>query len=139
LGVAAWGTVTIGGDPIGGTTRLQRVRYRNTVQIQRYLELATLRGPVSVWSLQPSGLLAEREKISDSTALTERLMLGLRTCDGVDLEVLAESLDVRSWLSGRQTSIDKLVQQRRLVRESSRLKVPFEAWFLADGTIAELI
>ncbi len=139
LGVAAWGTVTIGCDPIGGTTRRDRVRYRNTTQIQQYLDLTTLREPDSVWSLQPGGLVAELETISDSTALTERLMLGLRTSDGVDLDILAESLDVRSWLSGRQTSIDKLVQRRRLVREGSKLKIPFEAWFLADGTIAELI
>ena len=139
LGVAAWGTVRIVHDYSGKAEAPERVRYRNTTRIQQYLEPRDRDGSGSLWWLQPAGSLAERETIDNATALSERLMLGLRTRAGVNLAELAETFDVGVWLLRREGTIEKLVKRKRLKREDSTLKIPFEAWFLADGTIAELI
>lgn len=139
LGVAAWGTVRVAGDASLQAFCAERVRYRNTTRIQRYLERHERARSDSLWWLQPTGLLTERETIDDVTALSERMMLGLRTQAGVNLAELAEAFDVGAWLLPRERTIDKLVERKRLLREDSTLRIPFETWFLADGTIAELI
>jgi len=135
LGVAAWGTV----HKRGAGENLQRVRYRNTTRIARYLDRALLVEARALWELQPEGDLSGRETIDDATDFTERLMLGLRMSDGVDLSKLPAHFDVEAWLSRRRRSMDKLVGQGRLIREGPLLRIPTDAWFLADGTIAELI
>lgn len=133
LGVSAWGTVHRKGE----RSEHSRLRYRNTTRIAYYLENATSVG--ALWSLQPEGILSDREPIDDSTAFSERIMLGLRTKDGLDLARLPSNFEANAWLARRHSDIDKLCAQKRLVRDGSVLRVPLEAWFVADGTIASLI
>ena len=135
IGVAAWGTVHRESTNKG--RMLDRFRYRNTTRIADYLKKAGQ--SETLWSPQPLGILGEHEVIDDPTAFVERLMLGLRTSDGVDLSGLPSSFEVDVWLAKRKSDIDKLVAQKRLVHEGSVLRIPLDAWFLADGTIAALI
>jgi len=135
LGVAAWGTV----HKENSERDVDRLRYRNTQRIANYLEFGALHAKRDVWALQPDGILSEVEPIEPKTAFIERLMLGLRMSDGIDLSMLPREFEVDAWGVRRQRSIHKLVEQGRLTREGSVLRIPFETWFLADGTIAELI
>lgn len=139
LGVAAWGTVHLRKSCSGSLNEGERLRYRNTTRTQRYLKLCNNDVPDSHWQMLPEGILAERELIDKGTALTERLMLGLRTKDGISLENLAEEFDIDPWLFRRKSAIERLVTQGRLMRDGSILCIPYDAWFLADGTISELI
>jgi len=137
LGVAAWGTVHR--ELTAGSGTCDRLRYRNTQRITNYLGRCLGADSNVFWTAQPAGILSESEPIDGPTALTERLMLGLRMSDGVDLSELSREFDVDGWFLRHQRSIEKLSERGRLVREGSVLRIPFEAWFLADGTISELI
>ena len=128
LGCGAWGTVT---PPSG------RVRYRNTPDPDRYVASA------SAWRGADLGrtgeLVSEVERIDAETALRERLMLGLRTAEGVDVEAAAAELAVDPWPAKRAAARDRLLDDRRLATDGQRYWVPPEAWLVADGTIAALL
>lgn len=113
LGCGAWGTVA-------------GVRYRNTPVIDRYLAA-------------PGESESEREPIDAETALRERILLGLRLADGLDLEAAAAELGVEAWPEARRRACERLEQRGRIVRTGGHVSIPKSAWLYADGTIAELI
>lgn len=135
LGCAAWGTVQLSKTAASGSDSMH-LRYRNTTRIPGYL--AGVQAG-SLWEVTPVGILSELEAIDSATALVERIMLGLRTCDGIDLSELESEFDVSDWCSSKTTVIERLVQNGRLAVDERRLTIPFSAWCLADGTIAQLI
>jgi oxygen-independent coproporphyrinogen-3 oxidase len=92
-----------------------------------------------LWQPQPTGILSEREAIDERIALAERIMLGLRTSEGVDLASLASEFDIDTWLASRRKTLDKLLARGRISITDSRLCIPFPMWYLADGTISQLI
>ncbi len=136
LGVAAWGTISLrpNDDALGF-----RLRYRNTARIEHYLHVASGSVKNALWERQPAGILAEHETIDRKVSLMERLMLGLRTSDGVNLDELAIEFDVDEWIGRKKRTVDNLVQRGRLITEGSHLSIPFQTWYLADGTISQLI
>ncbi|MEN9580792.1 MAG: hypothetical protein RJA70_3801 [Pseudomonadota bacterium] len=141
IGSGAWGTLP--GAPFA-------TRYRNTVVVERYMGLGENgtttelgwpdpRDPNAVAELAGSGKTYQQiEPLSQETLLSERLMLGLRLSEGVDLRELEADLgnDVRVT---RRAAIAKLQARGRLALEGDRLWIPKDAWLLADGTIAELL
>jgi coproporphyrinogen III oxidase-like Fe-S oxidoreductase len=128
LGTGAWGTYS---------TSERRIRYRNTPSPERYL------GAQSRWATldlsTTSELLSEVEPIAPETAFRERLMLGLRLQDGLDVESAAAELGVCAWTAARERVASRLVERGRLKREGARLWIPKAAWLFADGTISELM
>lgn len=120
LGVAAFGTLEIDG---------QWLRYRNPTDIPTYLGRPFGDG-FSGNSVEP---------LDPETRLRERIMLGLRLADGIDLEAIGRELDVEPYTPERTKSLERLSIAGRIAREHTRLWIPREAWLLADGTIAQLI
>jgi putative oxygen-independent coproporphyrinogen III oxidase len=134
LGCGAWGTVTLAASG-------ERLRYRNTPRPAGYLDTALAR-PVdspSVWRATSGGLVSETESIAPETALSERLMLGLRLARGVDLERAARQLGVDPWPPARHRAAQRLLAAGRLAQDGPRLWIPRDAWLLADGVIRELL
>ena len=86
LGAGAWGTIV---TPSG------RVRYRNTPSPERYLDRSLAFGPLT--TDHERGLVQQLEPIDGETALRERLLLGLRLRQGIDLEAMAAELGVEPW------------------------------------------
>jgi oxygen-independent coproporphyrinogen-3 oxidase len=129
LGCGAFGTVPLGG---------RRVRYRNTPVPERYTASAPLWSGAELDRASPGGLVSEVETLTAEALFTERLLLGLRLSEGLDLEAAGRELGVEPFPPGRTAAIERLVERGRLVREGSRLRIPAEAWLLADGTIAAL-
>jgi putative oxygen-independent coproporphyrinogen III oxidase len=127
LGCAAVGTVPHRGG---------RLRYRNHPDPRRYV--AAVHEADEAALTEPGPLVVEAERLDPETRLRERIMLGLRLAEGLDLDRAADELGVDPWPPGRKRAADRLVQRGRLGREGDRLVVPFEAWPLADGTAAEL-
>jgi oxygen-independent coproporphyrinogen-3 oxidase len=138
LGVAAWGTVRLRYHALSAD-RGEHVRYRNTTRIEKYLALGAQQATPLMWSLQSPGMLAERENIDSEIALVERIMLGLRTREGVDLAALAIEFDMEAWMATRRKTLQKLQASGRIAIEATRLSIPFPMWYLADGTISQLI
>ena len=116
LGCGAWGTLTLGG---------RRERYRNAPSPERYLS-------------QPA-VESVREPIDAETALRERLMLGLRLRDGLDLDRAALELGLEAWTPERRRAAERLEGTGRLGKNGGRIWIPEPSWRVADGIIAALI
>jgi putative oxygen-independent coproporphyrinogen III oxidase len=125
LGAGAFGTVH---------TRAGRVRYRNAPATERY-SAATASAPL----FQISELVSDSELISPEIAFSERLLLGLRLAEGVDLDEAARATGAIAWTEERERAVARHVQSGRLVRVGSRIAIPRDAWLFADAVIRELL
>jgi putative oxygen-independent coproporphyrinogen III oxidase len=124
LGTGAWGTVA-------------GVRTRNTPSPEKYLAVDWPTADLDRASA--SAPQTEREELSPETALAERIMLGLRLAEGLDVEAAAADVGAVAWTPERVRAVDRAVARGRLVREGPVLRIPKAAWLFADGTIAELL
>jgi oxygen-independent coproporphyrinogen-3 oxidase len=128
LGCGAWGTLSSGE---------QRVRYRNTPSPERYLASGPSFAHADLAQVGP--LVANYEPIPAETALAERIMLGLRLADGIDLERAAEELGTPLWTPDRARARDRLLAQGRLQLTGGTALIPKRHWLFADGIIAGLM
>lgn len=120
LGCAAYGTLSTG----SGRGR----RYRNRTDPARYMAEA-LAGRTTEGS---------SEELPAETRLRERIMLGLRLAEGLDLAAAADELGVPAWTNERRRAADRLVRKGLLEIEGGRVRVPARSWLFADGVAAEL-
>lgn len=118
LGCAAYGFVR--------TDRGGR-RYRNPIDPRKYV--AWTRGAMADADVEP---------LEPDALLRERIMLGLRIAEGVDLARAGRDLGVDPWTPERSRAIDRLVERGRLAREGDVLRIPREAWLFADDTASRL-
>ncbi len=132
LGTGAWGTVRVTG-PEGAS----RLRYRNAQSPEHYLRLWGGAPPENPFAEGPH--LTHREPIDAETALSERILLGLRLESGLDLESAARELGVEAWPDERRRAADRLIARGRLSEAEGTLRIPQNEWLFADGTIAELL
>ena len=121
LGCGAYGTITSGAG--------LAYRYRNQPNPRTYLSRA---------KNGSQGLAVSEERLDGPTLLRERIMLGLRTKDGIDIEAAAARLDTDPYPAGRRAALDRLEARGRVVRLGSRVTVPREAWIWVDDTAATL-
>jgi oxygen-independent coproporphyrinogen-3 oxidase len=78
------------------------------------------------------------EELSPEELLRERIMLGLRIAEGIDLAAAGRDLGIDPWTPERTRAIDKLVAAGRLTRDGDRLKIPRAAWLFTDDIAARL-
>jgi oxygen-independent coproporphyrinogen-3 oxidase len=128
LGCGAVGFVrTQPKGPTGG------VRYRNETDPRRYVEAA-----LSVAWGKGDPVSIEREPLEATTLLRERIMLGLRLREGLDLAAAAQDLGVSPWTDERTRAAAQLVSRGRLERDGDRIRIPAPAWLWTDDTAARL-
>jgi putative oxygen-independent coproporphyrinogen III oxidase len=128
LGCGAWGTLSRAG---------QRFRYRNTPSPERYIAAGPSLPLADLSEVGP--LVATVEDISPETALAERIMLGLRLAEGVDLERSARQLGAPLWTQERARARDRLLSQGKLKVDGGLVSIPKQHWLFADGIIADLM
>jgi len=128
LGCGAWGTLQTGG---------QRYRYRNTPAPERYLAATSSYASADLSVVSP--LVANYEVISPETALTERIMLGLRLAGGIDLERSAAEVGAVLWTDERARARDRLLAQGKLTIDGGLVSIPKRHWLFADGIVAALM
>jgi oxygen-independent coproporphyrinogen-3 oxidase len=129
LGAAAWGTVSIHG---------QYLRYRNPAPIEQYLALDFTAPEVSPFALLPEGCVEQLETLDVTMRLQERILLGLRTREGLDLAALSAELGVPVLTETRQRAILRQVARGNLVQEGTRIYIEPRAWLLSDSTIVDV-
>lgn len=112
LGCAAYGR--IGGE-----------RYRNEIDPRKYVA-------------RSADAVVFREPLDALALLRERIMLGLRLREGVDLSRAARELGIDPWTKERLRAIDALVAKRRLERDGDVLRIPRPAWLFADDIASRL-
>jgi oxygen-independent coproporphyrinogen-3 oxidase len=131
LGTGAWGTV-----PTPTTENAERLRYRNTPAVERYLTVASAK-PEQLWA--ESNFVAVVERLSPETRLREALMLGLRLAEGIDCSDVEARTGARVWTRERQRSREKWQNRGVLRFDGSRLQLAREHWLIADRVIGELM
>jgi oxygen-independent coproporphyrinogen-3 oxidase len=112
------------------------LRYRNAIDPRAYVEAT--KGAKGDRIGEGDGVTISCEALGALALLRERIMLGLRLADGLDLAACKEDLGLDPFSPERSREIDRLVTKGRLVREGGRLKVPREAWLWTDDTAARL-
>jgi oxygen-independent coproporphyrinogen-3 oxidase len=113
-----------------------RVRYRNAIDPARYVEAT--RAVRSDVVGEGDGLSISSEALDGETLLRERIMLGLRIAEGIDIDANAAELGVEAWPEDRRRALARLEASGRVEREGSRLVIPPGAWLFADDTAARL-
>ena len=111
-----------------------RVRYRNSPSPERY-QASAFAAP---FDEGPAGC-AVVEPIDAETALRERIMLGLRLAEGLDLPGAAAELGVDPLPQPRQRALERLLAKGRVQLDQGRLRIPKPHWLFADGIISELL
>lgn len=106
------------------------VRTRNPLVPARYVAFAT--------DGAPDERLESRESLDAETRLRERIMLGLRLAEGLDLGRAAADVGAPAWPVARRRAAEKLARRGRLVVDGDHLSIPRAAWPFADGVAAEL-
>jgi oxygen-independent coproporphyrinogen-3 oxidase len=130
LGCGAWGTVDFGA---------QRVRYRNTPVPERYLASAQHWADAALLDAGPGELVSVVEPLDPETLLRERILLGLRLAEGLDIDEHAAELGVEAWPKERKRAAQRLLERGRIVQQGTRWMVPKDQWLFADGTISALL
>jgi putative oxygen-independent coproporphyrinogen III oxidase len=135
LDYLALGTAAVGALAERRNTH-DALRYRNDPDVRKYVRAAAEAHPDNVW--MAGGVTHTVEELDAETRLRERIMLGLRLREGLDLEAAAAALGVAAWTQDREKAAKKLIARGRLRQNEGRLQVPPEAWIFADGVAAEL-
>lgn len=139
LGCAAFGFLRTGGD-VAGLRRdgesARGLRYRNAVLPERFVEgtRKAKRGAAG----DDDGISEATERLDAETLLRERIMLGLRMEEGLDLDDAARGLGVPGWTAERNRAAAWLEERGRIVRTETRVRIPRPAWLWTDDTAARL-
>jgi len=120
LGAAAVGTLSAGDQ--------SAVRKKNHADPGRYMSLA----------LKGENAPAEEEALDPETRLRERIMLGLRLEDGIDLGGAGRALGVEAFTTERRQVIEKLLARGHLLVDGEVVRVTKAARALTDGIAAAL-
>ncbi len=133
LGCAAFGFVRGRGDR---ATSGGGKRWRNAIEPKRYVEgTRAIRHDVLG---EGDGLSSFTEELDAGALLRERIMLGLRLVEGVDLARAGDDLGIDPWTPERLRAIDRLAERGRVTREGDVLRIPRAAWLFADDIAARL-
>jgi oxygen-independent coproporphyrinogen-3 oxidase len=112
------------------------VRWRNAIEPKRYVE-ATRKMKDDVLG-EGDGVSMFAEDLDGTALLRERIMLGLRLVEGVDLGRASADLDLDPWTPERLRSVERLVERGRLTRDGDVLRIPRAAWLFCDDIASRL-
>lgn len=112
------------------------LRWRNALEPKQYVEATRHMREDTLGN--GDGVSMFSEELDAEALLRERIMLGLRLVEGVDLGRAGAELAVDPWTAERLRSVERLTSRGRLVREGDVLTIPRAAWLFADDIAARL-
>lgn len=112
------------------------VRWRNAIIPADYV--AKTRAVSSGRIGEGDGLTMSAEDLDPLALLRERIMLGLRMAEGLDLGHAGTDLGIDAFTEDRRRNIDKLVARGRLTQTGTKITIPRAQWLFADDTAARL-
>lgn len=112
------------------------LRWRNAIEPKKYVE-ATRKMRDDVLG-EGDGVSMFAEELDGAALLRERIMLGLRLAEGVDLGRAGVDLGLDPWTPERLRAIDRLVERGRLARDGDVLTIPRAAWLFTDDIASRL-
>lgn len=130
VGVGAWGTLS-------SADGQRALRYRNTPQAERYLDEEAWPEPTPE-SAGGARTYHSCENLSPEARRMERLMLGLRVREGVDLDALEQQLGIPAIDPNSLPALERRLARGHLQRDGARLRIPASAWLFADAIIRDV-
>lgn len=115
------------------------LRYRNLLDPGRYV--AGTKGLAAGVPREGDGVTLNAEPLDRETLLRERIMLGLRLDEGVDLDAAARDLGLspaETWTRARRRAVDLLLGSGGLTANGDRLRIPNARRLSTDGIAARL-
>ncbi|MDB4933899.1 MAG: hypothetical protein JWP87_871 [Labilithrix sp.] len=112
------------------------IRWRNAIEPKRYVEAT--RGIKDDVLGEGDGVSMFAEDLDPTALLRERIMLGLRLVEGVDLGRASADLGIDPWTPERLRAIDRLAERGRLTRDGDVLRIPRAAWLFCDDIASRL-
>jgi len=112
------------------------LRWRNAIEPHKYVE-ATKHVRDDVLG-EGDGISMFAEQLDPLALLRERIMLGLRLAEGVDLGRAGAELGLDPFTPERLRAMDRLVERGRLRREGNVLTIPRAAWLFTDDIASRL-
>ena len=112
-------------EPLRPPRPARGVRWRNEVVPERYV------------AAEAPAVSAD-EALDGEMLMRERIMLGLRMEEGIDLDAIALDLGVPAWTSERRRAAQWLEARGRIDKSGSCIRVPRSAWLWTDDTAARL-
>jgi oxygen-independent coproporphyrinogen-3 oxidase len=117
------------------------LRYRNHATPRAYLGAAhTAPSQLPGDEMAPAAapFTSSEEQLDGAALLRERIMLGLRMREGLDLEAAALELGVDAYPGERRAALARLEARGRVVLGENRITVPRAAWIWVDDSAAAL-
>ncbi|MFI5301626.1 MAG: radical SAM family heme chaperone HemW [Polyangiales bacterium] len=142
VGCAAYGALPVHATPTPGAQEILAIRARNVIDPARYVEAT--KSARSGLPTADDATVESIEPLSRDTLLRERIMLGLRLSDGLDLDAEARALGMREhelWTPSRRRAVASLVAEGLLAREGEgigRIRIPESRRLRTDGIAARL-
>lgn len=130
LGCAAFGYAKHGSDTSRG------LRWRNAIEPSKYV--AATRAMSADVLGDGDGVSMFSEELDATALLRERIMLGLRLAEGVDMGKAAADLGIDPWTPERTKAMDRLIERGRLQRDGDVLSIPRAAWLFTDDIASRL-
>ncbi len=117
--------------------RARGVRWRNAILPKDYVD-RTRRVARDRPIAEDDELTTTAEELTSEALLRERIMLGLRMAEGIDLGAVGADLGIDPWTEERTRTVSALVERGRLERTGDVLRVPRGAWLFTDDTVSRL-
>jgi oxygen-independent coproporphyrinogen-3 oxidase len=132
LGCAAFGFVR-------DRPRRSGVRWRNAIDPRRYVDATReVKHDASPVIGEGDGITISAETLDAGALLRERIMLGLRVREGIDLARAGADLGIDPFTPERTRTIATLIERGRLTRDGDVLRIPRAAWLFTDDTASRL-
>lgn len=112
------------------------IRWRNAIIPADYVARTKRVRPGAIG--EDDGLTLSAENLDPLALLRERIMLGLRMAEGLDIGAAGADLGIEPFTEERRRAIDKLVARGRLEQRGTTLVIPRAAWLFTDDTAARL-
>ena len=111
-------------------------RWRNAIEPKRYVEATRVMKDDVLG--EGDGVSMFAEELDALALLRERIMLGLRLAEGVDLKRAGVELGIDPWTNERLRSAERLIEQGRLERRGDVVTIPRAAWLFTDDIASRL-
>jgi len=128
--------VGLGPGACGTLSCESTVRYRNTASWEVYRSTGWRSSDLA--RAGPDLPQVEREVLDPECRFRERLMLGLRLKEGIDVSAAATELGVVAWTPERRAALERWLARGGLCWQGRQLCIPHNSWRIADAIIADV-
>lgn len=116
------------GFGVSASSKMNGVRFTRTKNLEEYITLVH----------HQESTIIQKEVLTKVDQLEEKIMLGLRTANGIDLQDIKESFGY-DLVKEKNEVIKELVQKNFMILENGFLKISSKGWYVMNTIIVDLL